>query len=262
MHTLEGLRQRQSREQILHRHHSFQRLLRPLPVINPYEPLLSYPDEYLVVRRDHPKYLQLILAVAFLHQMQRPLRHDPELGDYLEATLDDIAIANELTHQAFGHSLADLSQSGRLLLALIQEFIERKAASASADKETFSRRELREAIHWGDTRLRVHLRELVELEYVAPLSGRHGLTYHYRILGCPESEAGRFLSGLKSVEQVRQEANFAGIGGHFAPTPQVQKRGVPTGLSPHAQAICEEQSQTPHSGAGVHIVQAPTGANP
>ncbi len=44
-HTLEGLRLRQERERILRRHHAFQRLLRPLPVVNPFEPLLSYPDE-------------------------------------------------------------------------------------------------------------------------------------------------------------------------------------------------------------------------
>jgi len=37
---------------------------------------------------------------------------------------------------------------------------------------TFNRRELREAFKWGDTRLRTHLDELVEMEYVVPLSGR------------------------------------------------------------------------------------------
>ena len=94
-----SLRRRQNRERILRRHHAFQRLLRPVPVINPFEPLLSYPDEHLLVRRDHPKYLQLILAVAFLHQMQRPLRQDPELGDYVEATLEDMAMANGLAHR-------------------------------------------------------------------------------------------------------------------------------------------------------------------
>ena len=69
-------------------------------VVNPFEPLLSYPDEPLLVRRDNPKYLHLILAVTFLHQLQRPVKHDAELGDYIETTLDDIAIANELAHRA------------------------------------------------------------------------------------------------------------------------------------------------------------------
>jgi hypothetical protein len=51
----------------------------------------------LAFRRDHPKYLHLILTVTFLHQMQRQRKHDPDFGDYIETTLEDIAITNELT---------------------------------------------------------------------------------------------------------------------------------------------------------------------
>lgn len=259
VHTLEGLRQRQARERILGRHHSFQRLLRQLPVINPFEPLLSYPDEHLLVRRDHPKYLQLILAVAFLHQMQRPLRHDPDLGDYVEATLDDIAIANEVAHQVFGNSLADLSQPGRELLKLIEDFMQHKAASAADDKDTFSRRELREAIHWGDTRLRVHLRELVELEYVAPLNGRFGVTYHYRLLAHGGQEAGRFLAGLKSVEQLRYDARLAGVSCHLAPTSQVDKREVAATLTGRSSATCEDDPKTSNPFSREQVLPPPSG---
>ena len=54
-----------------------------------WRPLLTYPEESLAVRRDHPKYLNLILAVTFLYQLQRPVHDDPELGEYIETTLDD-----------------------------------------------------------------------------------------------------------------------------------------------------------------------------
>jgi hypothetical protein len=258
VHTLEGLRQRQTRERILRRHHAFQRLLRQFPVINPFEPLLSYPTENLLVRRDHPKYLQLILAVAFLHQMQRPLRHDPELGDYIEATLDDIAIANGLAHQVFGNSLADLSQPARELLTLIEDFMQHKSASAADDKDTFSRRELREAINWGDTRLRLHLRELVDLEYVAPLSGRRGLVYHYRLLSRPSHGAGRFLAGLKSVEQLRRDASLAGLSGHFAPTSHIEQCEAAAGLTVGSSATCEDHPQTSHPFSGEQVLPPPT----
>ncbi len=246
-HTREGWQRRLAREAILKRHQAFQRLLRPLKVLNPFEPLLGYPDEHLLVRRDHPKYLNLILGVAFLYQLQRPVHHDAELGDYLETTLDDIAIANDLAHQLFGHSLDDLSQPGRELLRLTADYVAKKAnggASGSAtghNAPTFNRRELREAFKWGDTRLRTHLDELVEMEYVLPLSGRFGQTYQYRLLYTPTDEPGRFLSGLKSVEQLRKEAqlvgqcgtHLAGVltdlapqNGHLAPTSQVRKREV------------------------------------
>ena len=247
-HTREGWRLRLAREAILKRHQSFQRLLRPLKIINPFEPWLSYPDESLLVRRDQPKYLNLILAVTFLYQLQRPMQNDAELGDYIETTLDDIAIANELAHELFGHSLDDLSRPGRELLRLISDYMARQAGPGSGPKgagpamaggaATFTRRELREAFKWGDTRLRTHLDELVEMEYVVPLSGRFGQTYQYRLVYEPTDEPGRFLSGLKSVEQLRKTANLAGVfghlappNGHLAPTSQVPIREVKNSVS-------------------------------
>jgi DNA primase len=237
-HTREGWQRRLAREAILKRHQSFQRLLRPLKIINPFEPLLSYPDESLLVRRDQPKYLNLILAVTFLYQLQRPVQNDAELGDYIETTLDDIAIANELAHELFGHSLDDLSRPSRELLRLVYQHVQRQAAASKTGDVTFNRRELREAFKWGDTRLRTHLDELVEMEYVVPLSGRFGQTYQYRLVYEPTDEPGRFLSGLKSVEQLRKTANLAGVlthlapqNGHLAPTLQVSIREVKNGVS-------------------------------
>jgi DNA primase catalytic core len=231
-HTLDGWRKRSLRTATIQKHHAFQRLLKPVVVVNPFEPFLSYPDEQLLVRRDHPKYLHLILAVTFLHQLQRPVKHDAVCGDYIETTLDDIAIANDLGHQLFGHSLDDLSRPSRELLQQISDYVAKKAGGGSVDKVSFNRRELREAFQWGDTRLRIHLEELVEMEYVVPLSGRFGQTYQYRLLYAPTDEPGRFLAGLKSVEQLRQEANLAPQNTHLAPTSQVEKcevqNAVPT----------------------------------
>jgi len=212
-HTLDGLRARAAREAVLKRHHAFQRLLRPLAVANNYEPLLGYGDDRLVFRRDNPKYLHLILAVAFLHQMQRPLRHDDVLGDYIETTLDDIAIANELATELFGASLDDLSRPSRELLERMLRYVQEKAVRTKTPREKveFCRRELREAFGWGEYQLRTHLAELVELEYVVPLGGRFGSVFTYRL--CYDGDSGgRFVPGLKTVEQLRQEAEKIGLG--------------------------------------------------
>ena len=99
---------------------------------------------------------------------------------------------------------------------------------------------MREAFKWGDTRLRTHLEELVEMEYVVPLSGRFGQRYQYRLVyDRPTRGERRFLTGLKSVEQLRQEANLAGVLTNLAPqkrdlapTSQVEKREVQTGQNP------------------------------
>jgi FtsZ-binding cell division protein ZapB len=219
-HTLDALLSRKERETVRRRHHAFQRLLRPLCVVNPYEPLLGYSDERLTTRRDQPKYLNLILAVAFLHQLQRPVKTHPVLGEYIEATLDDIAIANDLAADLFGASLDDLSPPGRQLAELMTGYVAAQAAAKQTDwrKIDFARRELREAIKWTDARLRLHLDELIRCEYLQPLCGASGSAYRYRLAVSPEQirSGSRCAPGIKSVEQLRKEANLAGLAPNLA----------------------------------------------
>jgi DNA primase catalytic core len=213
-HTLDGLRRKKQREAIVQRHHAFQRLLQPVTVVNPFEPLLTYADDRLAVRRENPKYLNLILAVTFLHQMQRDVKHDEVCGDYLETTLADIAIANELATELFGQTLSALSRPGQELLRLVFDYVTGQAARQKVATETvtFSRRELREALKWSEYQLRTYLDELAQLEYVLPLSGKQGQPFRYRLLYDGQGEEGqRFLSGLKSVEQLRREAETLGL---------------------------------------------------
>ena len=99
-----------------------------------------------------------------------------------------------------------------------------------AEQISFNRRELREAFKWGDTRLRTHLDELVEMEYAAAALGpqRADLSIPPALRAGPgRARAGRFLAGLKSVEQLRQEANLAGVLTHLA----AQKRPPRTHLA-------------------------------
>lgn len=232
-HTLEGLRRKQQREAIVRRHHAFQRLLQPLLVVNPFEPLLTYAEDRLLVRRDNPKYLHLILVVTFLHQLQRPARHDVEFGAYIETTLDDIAIANELATALFGQSLDELSRPGRELLQLIFDYVQNQAAKlkTTVEKITFGRRELREALKWSEYQLRTYLHELETLEYIWPLAGRQGQPFRYRLLWDGQGEnGGRFLAGLKSVEQLRQEAERLGLLTESASRPSAELRGRKTPL--------------------------------
>ncbi len=230
-HTLDGRKRHKVRAALIAKHHAFQRLLEPVAVVNPFEPLLSYGDDRLAFRRDHPKYLNLILAVTFLHQMQRTRKHDDSLGAYIETTLDDIAIANDLAHQLFGQSLDDLSFPSRQLLRLIRDYVHGRAAEtnvAPAEVE-WTRRELREAIKWTEARLRMHLAELMRLEYVGAVRGSFGQRYAHRLL-IDEATEVCAVPALKSVAQLEKEAgplgwkprNLAGRNGHLAATSQAQ----------------------------------------
>ena len=57
--TLEGMLARQRRDSIVHLHRNAQRLLRTIPVVNPYAPELTFIDGSTRTRRDHRKYLTL-----------------------------------------------------------------------------------------------------------------------------------------------------------------------------------------------------------
>jgi len=220
-HTLEGLRRKKLREAILKRHHAFQRLLKPLPVVNPFEPLLSYAEDRLAVRRDHPKYLHLILVVTFLHQMQRPVKHDSESGvDYVETSLDDIAIANELATALFGQTLGELSRPSRELLKSIRQMVdamERKetqgaGSTVAGGTATFNRRAVREFTGWSDYQVKIHIQQLEDLEYLVPLTGRRGQPFCYRLAWEGEgSEGERFMPGLITVEELRRKAQVIGL---------------------------------------------------
>lgn len=223
-HTLEGLRRKKVCEAVIKRHHAFQRLLKPVPVVNPFEPLLSYSEDRLAVRRDNPKYLNLILAVTFLHQMQRPARHDAESNqDYIETTLGDIAIANQLATALFGQTLDELSRPSRELLKLIRKLVDgleknerqydrKMVASGAATAATFTRRAVREFTGWSDYQVKIHIKQLEDLEYLVPISGRRGQSFSYRLAWEGEGLDGeRFLPGLVPVEELRRKAEVVGL---------------------------------------------------
>jgi hypothetical protein len=219
-HTLEGLRRKKLHESVSKRHHAFQRLLKPVPVVNPFEPLLSYAEDRLAVRRDNPKYLNLILAVTFLHQMQRPVKHDAETGlDYIETTLSDIAIANELATSLFGQTLDELSRPSRELLKLIRKLVDglektdrQHDAKIIGSAATFTRRAVREFTGWSDYQIKIHIKQLEDLEYLVPISGRRGQSFSYRLAWEGEGLDGeRFLPGLIPVEELRHKAQVVGL---------------------------------------------------
>jgi len=229
-HTLDGVRGSLEVDAVLKRHRNFQRLLRRLVVVNPYADRLTYGDDRLQGRRDHPKYLNLIKAVSFLHQMQRETRvakrSTGEAFEYIEVTPGDVRTANKLAHEILGHSLDELSRPSRMLLGELEKMVRARIKATAAEtcqaesmgdadqgdrlhRFTFSRRQVREFSGWSNYRVHTHLKELIEFEYISVESDRATNSHRYRLQYEGQGKDGtRFMLGLidpASLEPCRKE---------------------------------------------------------
>jgi len=207
--TLDGLFARRQKERLLKVHQNAQRLLRPIAVRNPYADALTFPDERTRLRRDHEKYLTLIDTLALLHQHQREIKsasQDGERIEYVEVTLGDIEIANNLAHEALGRSLDELSPQTRRLLELVTAMVDSQCRAQAIIRcdHRFSRRDVRETTNWSDFQVKMHMKKLEELEYVLVHRGGRGQSFVYELLYDGAGRDGKpFLMGLVDVETLK-----------------------------------------------------------
>lgn len=209
--TLEGLLQVSEKNYLLKLHQNAQRLLRPLKVVNPYAHQLTFLSDKTRTRRDHMKYLTLIQSIALLHQYQREVKRAEHRGtviEYIEVEKSDIALANRLAHDILGRTLDEMPPQTRKLLVLLKSWVHTVAQQHAIKPEElhFTRRDVRHALGWGDTQLKIHLSRLLEMEYL--LLFRRGLSYEYTLLWDGEENDQAHLCGLIEVEErVTKEGN-------------------------------------------------------
>jgi hypothetical protein len=215
--TLDGLLAAQAQQAILKLHRNAQRLLRPMLVANPYAERLTFLDDKTRTRRDHLKYLTLIRTITLLHQYQRPIKtveHQGQAIEYIEVTLEDIALANELTTEVLGRSLDDLPPQTKRLLDLLDSMVSEVCRRQGLDRADyhFSRRDVREFTAWGNTQLKVHLKRLEEMEYLLVHRDEHSRRFVYELAYQPPHQGGgKVLAGLIDVDQLRRD-QWAGPG--------------------------------------------------
>jgi hypothetical protein len=236
--TIEGLLRKTDREDLLRVHRNAQRLLKPVFVANPYARELTFLDSQTRTRRDHTRYLALIRTIALLHQHQRPektVEHRGKELRYIEATLDDIRVANRLTAEVLGRSLDELPPQTRRLLLDVDAMVQAECLRQRIDRKEFrfSRRDVRAHTGWGDTQLRVHLGRLEELEYLLAHRGGRGQSFVYELVFALECEGGRpMLAGLIDVEKLTgkgYDGNLAGLENEVAALKRVRNGEVAGG---------------------------------
>ena len=193
--TLDGWRNERSKAVLMEQHHHAQRLLRPLKVIIPLVDHIEFPAAWLRGRRDNDRFLSLIEGIAFLHQHQRTLGTENG-ADYIEANVEDYAMAYDLAHQVFSGSIGDLTKpltdfKTQMVAAMTAQA---KAAKCALSEFPFTRRMVREAVQLPDHMVKRHMRALEELEHVQVIRAASGGFHRYRLT--TEATTSPALAGL------------------------------------------------------------------
>ena len=193
--TREGLWMREERMDILKLHRNAQRLLKPVHVVIEHLKDQGFPDAMTRTRRDHAKFLTLIQAITLLYQHQRETKRETRHGrtlEYIEATEADVELARQLSAQVLGPSLDELPPHTRRLLMAIDAMVRQECEHLQVERSEyrFTRRVVRQHTRWGDTQLRVHLRRLEEMEYLAIHRGAPGQAFVYQL--CFDAESGSY----------------------------------------------------------------------
>jgi DNA primase catalytic core len=204
-YTLEGRKKKRTTEAIYRKHHNAQRLLLErmesgLEIVNPYSLDLTYPSDKLLMRREHEKYMTLIVTIAALRQFQKDIKKAVgEEGEfeYVEVDLDDIALANKLAADVLGRSLDELSPHTRNLLVSIKAMV--------GDKKdfSFSRKQLCNYTGWSYWQVYDHLEQLVKMEYLTMHTEAKNRSLYRLMWDGQGGDGEKFIAGLIRVEDLR-----------------------------------------------------------
>ena len=207
--SLDGWRHERRRADVARAHHNAQRLLRSLKVIIPFVDAIDFPPAWMRGRRDHDRFLSLIEGIAFLHQHQRAVRADGA-AEYIEASLEDYALAYDLAHQVFADSASDLPKPARDFLAQVERVVADAAKQRKEKVEDlwFTRRQVREATKLPDHLAKRHMREIEELEYVQVQRAPQGGSFRYRLL--PDKKTPAVLDGLLAPAALAEKVGQVG----------------------------------------------------
>ena len=176
-----------------------QRLLQPIRVINPFAEYLTLPKSVFKRRRTNAHYLQFIEAVTFYHQHQRDKQYDTETGEeYIETTLDDIKMANDLIKEILLRKSDPLNGATRNYLERLKVYLRMKK------EEMFTNSEIRKNLRIAESTLRRYHTLLVQEGYIKKQETPVGSSYSYVIVDM--DEFGDLESGINKALDVCLES--------------------------------------------------------
>jgi DNA primase catalytic core len=197
---------------IVSKHHAAQRLLRKIPVVNPFAEFLDFPVSLMRTRRDHDRFLDLIACVAFLRQYQKPLKREG-VAEFIECDLSDYRIAYDIMVKGvLASTMQELPKSARELYGMLRKLARETAEKSGLKPQdvSFTQRDIRESTGYGQSSLKQNLRVLLDFEYVTVVRGGGARSKGvYRIRGDEEMSQAD-LSMIPSPESVAEKLGKLG----------------------------------------------------
>jgi DNA primase len=142
-----------------------QLMFKPITVVNPYAEKLTIPETVFKPLRTNAHYLQFIEAITFVHQFQREIKKNQEGQAYIETTLEDIELANELLKDVLLAKSDELTKACRDFLENLKGILQREK------KQSFYRSEVREKLKINPHNLNHYLKTLHFYGYVKAIGG-------------------------------------------------------------------------------------------
>ena len=186
--TFEGFLKSLDLDKITQKHVYAQRLLKPVYVFNPFAPKLKFPANKLKTRRDHQKFMRLIMVICFLHQYQRKVKKHKlsknKIIEYIECTHYDYKVAYELLKDGIlDNTLDDIPRGAKELMNLIKKYLKKQSQKDKLPQEKliFSRKQIREYTGWSFVQIRNNFRMLKDYEYIELINNRKGQAHQYKL---------------------------------------------------------------------------------
>jgi len=164
-------------------------------VINPYAEYLRIPGQCFKPLRTNDHYLQVIETVTWYHQLQREEKVDKETGEvYIETTLEDIAIANELMKDVL------LTKSDELPAEIRKFFEQVKAWLKSIGQQSFYSKALRSHFRMYPMKANRYIRTLEQYGLLKKSGGNKKQGFEYEVADWDDYE--RLKAGVNILDEL------------------------------------------------------------
>jgi DNA primase len=188
-----------------------QLMFRKITVVNPFADKLIIPESVFKPLRTNAHYLQFIEAITFIHQCQREVKKDTQGNPFIETTLEDIELANELLKEVLLAKSDELTKACRDFLETLKALLQKEK------KQSFFRSDVRSWTRINPDNLRYYLSQLNKYGYIKIVGGnkyKTGFEYeitdkeeYNKLSNSVQTALDKALEQLRMLRTVANEAN-------------------------------------------------------